>query len=71
MNLTVRRVLHTHTGWSVEADLTFNGEVVRSYPAYDLLLLDLNELELRVLARNRTGITVDDLCPVQPKLYRD
>ena len=41
--------------WSVEADLLFDGEVVRHYEAFDLLELELNELELAVLVRSRKG----------------
>lgn len=53
IGITVRRVQFPFSGWAIEADLTFNGEVVRSYPAYDLLVLELNELELAILCRNR------------------
>ena len=39
--------------WSVEADLLYDGEVVRHYEAFDLLELALNEWELAILCKNR------------------
>lgn len=52
VDIDVTPVKHTSGVWSVEADLTFNGEVVRHYEAYDLLVLDLYQIELAVLAKN-------------------
>lgn len=57
VGIDVKRVQHTSGIWSVEADLTFDGEVVRHYEAYDLLVLDLLHLEMAVLARSREGAT--------------
>lgn len=57
VGIDVKPVMHSSGCWSVEADLTFNGEVVRHYEAYDLLELDLLHLELAVLARSRAGAT--------------
>lgn len=54
ITIQVQRVWHGMF-WSVEADLLFDGEVVRHYEAFDLLELALNELELAVLARSRKG----------------
>lgn len=50
-------VMHPTGVWSIGANLTFNGEVVRHYEAYDLLVLDLTHLELAVLARSREAAT--------------
>lgn len=49
IGIEVRRVRYPFTGWAVEADLTFDGEVVRHYEGFDLLKLELTELELRVM----------------------
>ncbi len=49
IGIEVRRVRYPFTGWAIEADLTFNGEVVRHYEGFDLLELELSELELRIL----------------------
>lgn len=37
--------------WSVEADLLYDGEIVRHYEGFDLLELELNELELAILMK--------------------
>lgn len=55
IGITVQSVWHGMF-WSVEADLLFGGEVVRHYEAFDLLELELNELELAVLLRSRKGV---------------
>ena len=57
VGISVMPVKHISGIWSVEADLTFDGEVVRHYEAYDLLVLDLLHLEMAVLARSREGVT--------------
>jgi len=57
IGITVQPIMHPTGCWSVEADLTFDGEVVRHYEAYDLLVLDLLHWELAVLARCREGAT--------------
>lgn len=55
IGIRVRRVLYEFSGWAVEADLTYDGEVVRSYPAFDLLVLELNQIELSILAACRAA----------------
>lgn len=51
IGIDVKPVQHCGTGvWSIEADLTFDGDVVKHYDAYDLLVLDLLHWELSVLA---------------------
>lgn len=57
IGIDVKPVMHVSGCWSVEADLTFDGEVVRHYEAYDLLVLDLLHWELSVLARSVSGAT--------------
>lgn len=57
IGITVVPVLHPTGIWSVEADLTFNGEAVRHYEAFDLLELDLLHWELAVLSRSREAAT--------------
>lgn len=54
ITIKVSRVWHGMY-WSGEAELLFGGEVVRHYEAFDLLELDLNELELSVLCRSRAA----------------
>lgn len=49
IGIEVRRVLYHFSGWAIEADLTYDGEVVRHYEGFDLLELELTELELKVL----------------------
>lgn len=39
--------------YSVAADLTFNGEIVKSYPAFDLLELDLLQMEMNLMLKNK------------------
>lgn len=51
IGIEIKPVLHTFGIWSVEADLTFNGEIVRHYDAYDLLVLDLYHIELSIIAK--------------------
>lgn len=53
IGIAIRRVKHHFSGWSIEADLTFDGEVVRSYESFDLLELDLQHLMLKALIQNR------------------
>lgn len=52
IGIDIMPVRHISGCWSIEADLTFDGEVVRHYEAYDLLVLDLLHIELAVLARS-------------------
>lgn len=50
ISIRVSRVWHG-AFWSVEADLLYDGEVVRHYEAFDLLELELNEWELAIIMR--------------------
>ena len=40
-------------GWSIACDLTVNGEICRQYEPMDLCFLDLNEMMLKMLLKNR------------------
>lgn len=53
IGISVRRVKYPFSGWAVEADLTYNGEVIRHYEAFDLLELELNEIELNIICKQR------------------
>lgn len=55
LGIRVRRVLYEFSGWAVEADLTYDGEVLRSYPAFDLLVLDLKHIEFSILTACRAA----------------
>ena len=41
--------VHYATCWAIEADLTWNGEAIRHYEAFDLLVLDLTALEMKAM----------------------
>lgn len=49
IGIDIQRVCYPFTGWAIEADLTFGGEVVRHYDSFELLVLDLTLLELKAL----------------------
>lgn len=53
IGINVQRVLYPFTGWAIEADLTWNGEAVRHYEAFDLLALELTELEMKIMLKGR------------------
>lgn len=55
IGISVQRVIYPFSGWAIEADLTYNGEVIRHYEAFDLLELELNELELNIICRQRAA----------------
>lgn len=50
ISIRVSRVYHG-AFWSVEADILYNGEIVRHYEAFDLLELELNEWEMAILLK--------------------
>lgn len=52
IGISVQRV-HYATCWAIEADLTWYGEVVRHYEAFDLLALELTELEMKAMLQGR------------------
>jgi hypothetical protein len=51
LDIVVRPVLYPFSGWAIEADLTWNGEVLRHYESFELLELDLLHLQMRTLLR--------------------
>lgn len=55
VGINVQCVFYPFSGWAVEADLTYDGEVVRHYEAFDMLELELNELELKILCQQRAA----------------
>lgn len=52
IGIRVQRVQYPFTRWTIEADLTWDGEVVRHYEAFDLLVLDLTELEMKAMLQS-------------------
>lgn len=54
IGISVQRVQYA-TCWAIEADLTWYGEVVRHYEAFDLLVLELTELEMKAMLRGRSS----------------
>jgi len=54
IGISVQRV-HYATCWAIEADLTWNGEAIRHYEAFDLLVLELTELEMKAMLRGRSS----------------
>ena len=49
IGICVQRVRHPSSVWAIEADLTWYGETVRHYEAFDLLVLDLTMLEIKAM----------------------
>ncbi len=49
LDIVVRPVLHPFSGWAIEADLLWCGEVIRHYESFELLELDLLHLQMRAL----------------------
>ena len=52
LSIDVYRKLYSFSGWAVEADLLYDGEVVRHYECFDLLELDLLHLQMKALRRS-------------------
>lgn len=51
LGIEVRRVLHPFSCWAVEADLLYDGEVLRHYESFELLELDLLHLQMAVMLK--------------------
>lgn len=51
LGIEVYRVRHSFSGWSIEAELTCDGETVRRYESFELLELDLLHLQMAALRR--------------------
>lgn len=44
-------MLHPFSCWAVEADLMYDGEVLRHYESFELLELDLLHLQMAVMLK--------------------
>lgn len=62
IGINVRRVLYPFTGYAIEADLTYDGEVARSYEGFDLLELELDMWELKIMAEQRRALDEAGKC---------
>lgn len=51
LGIEVRRVLHPFSCWAVEADLMYDGEVLRHYESFELLELDLLHMQMAVMLK--------------------
>ena len=49
LGIQIQRALHPFSGWAIEADLLYDGEVVRHYESFELLELDLLFLQMKAL----------------------
>lgn len=56
LGIEVRPVLHPFSGWAIEADLTWCGEVIRHYESFELLELDLLHMQLHALSVSGAGL---------------
>lgn len=53
LGIDVKRVLYPFSGYAIEADLLYDGEVVKHYEAFDLLELALLHLQMGVILNSR------------------
>lgn len=53
LGINIQRVLYPFSGWAIEADLLYDGEIVRHYESFELLELELLHLQLAVLCKQR------------------
>ena len=51
LGIEVRRVLYPFSGWAVEADLLYDGEVVQHYESFELLELALLHLQMGAILK--------------------
>lgn len=51
LSIEVRRVLYPFSCWAIEADLLYDGEVIRHYESFELLELDLLHLQMKAILR--------------------
>lgn len=51
LDILVRSVLYPFSGWAIEADLTWNGGILRHYESFELLELDLLHMQMGILRR--------------------
>ena len=55
LSIEVRRVLHPFSCWAVEADLLYDGDVIRHYESFELLELDLLHLQMKAILKGGTS----------------
>lgn len=53
LGIDVQRVLYPFTGWAIEADLLYDGEVLRHYESFALLEIDLLHLQMKAILKGR------------------
>lgn len=53
LSIEIRRVLYPFSGWAIEADLLYDGELVEHYESFDLLELALLHLQMGAILRSR------------------
>ena len=53
LGINVYRKLHPFSCWAVEADLLYDGEVIRHYESFELLELDLLHLQMKAILNGR------------------
>lgn len=51
LGIKVYSVKHSFSGWSIAAELTYDGETLRKYDSFELLELDLLHLQMAALRR--------------------
>ena len=53
LGIEIRRVLFSFSGWAIEADLLYDGEIIRRYESFELLELDLLHLQMKAILNGR------------------
>lgn len=57
LGIQIHRVLYPFSGWAIEADLLYDGEVVRHYESFELLEIDLLFLQMKALKGGQQCLT--------------
>lgn len=52
LSIDVFRVLYPFTGWAIEANLMYDGEVLRHYESFALLEIDLLHLQMKAILQS-------------------
>ena len=52
LSIEIVRVLYPFTGWAVEANLLYDGEVLRHYESFELLEIDLLHLQIKAILQS-------------------
>ena len=53
LSIEIFRVKYPFTGWAVEANLLYDGEVLRHYESFELLEIDLLHLQMKAILQNK------------------